>query len=452
MTAKTKTQFFDGYKMAEVYFLCSLLNCDRTHIENMTELPPEVFRSDMFKDIYILAMKQLYDVGDVDISLISTELKDKYTTVSSTLGSIMRYECLSFNVRLYAKKLKDYRFCLSFHELASSISPSSREGLIHNAEKLIDKWRTVDEEFNMSALIEDAINVVQEASKKSNLLTGVEIVDEILGGYRKGHVTVIGGRPSNGKTAWMVTTANNLLKAKKRILIETIEMTAEEVVNRLVSMRTGITYQQIHTGDFEDVDWKKYGECVYSLKKEELIVYDKNINSSNIISHIKKYRPDIVFVDFIQILYDQYYDDTRRSAQIGETMNKFKNIAKNEDVSIVVMSQIRRPPEYTKDIPRPKLSDLKECVIKGTIVGGEKIEDIVKNKLLIKLKTVNLKTGGIEYKYPVNYIDRGQMNCYQVKTSSGKTITISDKTPLFTGKEWKTVDKLSVNDRIVIEE
>ena len=102
----------------------------------------------------------------------------------------------------------------------------------------------------------------------------------------------------------------------------------------------------------------------------------------------------------------------------------------------------------------PSLGQLKECVVGKTFISGSKkrIKEIVTKKLNIKVKTLNTNTGKIENIMPVKHIKSGLMNCYQIRTKSGRKVIISDTTKLFNGRGWKDLTKLSIGDKIVIED
>jgi replicative DNA helicase len=118
----------------------------------------------------------------------------------------------------------------------------------------------------------------------------------------------------------------------------------------------------------------------------------------------------------------------------------------------IMVSQINRGSEMTEN-KRPNLWQLKSsgCILGDSLVMGKRIEDIYKNQDFFPIKTLDTDTGEVKNIIPNRIVNTGKLDCWRIKTKSGKEIILSKGTKLFSDNEWKTVDKLKISDTIVVE-
>ena len=200
--------------------------------------------------------------------------------------------------------------------------------------------------------------------------TGFEDLDLVLGiAEKKGAVITIGARPAMGKTTFMLSIMENILLKNKKCIYFSLEMSKEQLVKRILFQRAEVSFIKSKLNNYVAKDWEKLAQAMNNLSKWDLFVDDSSAaNTKEIEAAIKEQKPDVVFIDYFQLLGGKPKQD--RLIQIEENMKALKRIAKEYGVVIFIASQLSRAPESRYD-KRPLLSDLRES---GAI---ENISDVV---------------------------------------------------------------------------
>lgn len=189
---------------------------------------------------------------------------------------------------------------------------------------------------------------------QSTINTGYSFLDNIVGGMRIPSVVAIGAKPSTGKTAFAMNIALHAMLNKLKCQIFSLEMGNEMILNILTSMWTGLDYDKIQKGGLtpkEVEKGKKIGEWV---KTSGLVRIHDDINTiEDISSECRKFAPDLVIIDYIQIVRSlNKHKDTREL--INYISSECKVIAKRQNCVVIILSQLSRTPGV------PTMSDLKE--------------------------------------------------------------------------------------------
>ena len=204
----------------------------------------------------------------------------------------------------------------------------------------------------------DVYNTYIDNINKPNdvILTPLSTFNKTSGGIRKGTLFIIGARPSTGKTALALNIASHNALIGKKVLMFSLEMTSPMIIDRLLSDECNISYSRFLnrlTYD-EEKTIKDYFNGRGKAVKENLKIIDDVYYIENICSHIENEKPDLVVVDFIQIIQSIQKTDSKRTL-IDYISSEFKRIAKRINCGMIVLSQLSR---IGKDIPT--MSDLKE--------------------------------------------------------------------------------------------
>lgn len=209
-----------------------------------------------------------------------------------------------------------------------------------------------------------------ENQNKTFFETGFEDLDSVLGiAEKKGAVITIGARPAMGKTTFMLSIMENILLKNKKCIYFSLEMSKEQLVKRILFQRAEVSFIKSKLNNYVAKDWEKLANAMNNLSKWDLFVDDSSAaNTKEIEAAIKEQKPDVVFIDYFQLLGGKPKQD--RLIQIEENMRALKRIAKEYGVVIFIASQLSRAPESRYD-KRPLLSDLRES---GAI---ENISDVV---------------------------------------------------------------------------
>ena len=209
-----------------------------------------------------------------------------------------------------------------------------------------------------------------ENQNKTFFKTGFEDLDCILGiQEKKGALITIGARPAMGKTTFMLSIMENILLKNKRCLYFSLEMSKEQVITRLLFQITEISFIKSKMNNMDEKDWEKLSDAMNNLLMWDLKIDDNSIlKTEEIETAIKEQQPDIVFIDYLQLMDGKRKQD--RCTQIEEIIKDLKRIAKENGVVIVIASQLSRAVENRCD-KRPMLSDLRDS---GSI---ENLSDVV---------------------------------------------------------------------------
>ena len=209
-----------------------------------------------------------------------------------------------------------------------------------------------------------------ENQNKRFFKTGFEDLDCILGiQEQKGALITIGARPAMGKTTFMLSIMENILLKNKRCLYFSLEISKEQVITRLLFHIAEISFIKSKMNNMDEKDWEKLSDAMNNLLMWDLKIDDNSIlKTEEIETAIKEQQPDVVFIDYLQLMDGKRKQD--RCTQIEEIIKDLKRIAKENGVVIIIASQLSRAVENRYD-KRPLLSDLRDS---GSI---ENLSDVV---------------------------------------------------------------------------
>ena len=209
-----------------------------------------------------------------------------------------------------------------------------------------------------------------ENQNKRFFKTGFEDLDCILGiQEKKGALITIGARPAMGKTTFMLSIMENILLKNKRCLYFSLEISKEQVITRLLFQIAEISFIKSKMNNMDEKDWEKLSDAMNNLLMWDLKIDDNSgIKIEEIETAIKEQQPDVVFIDYLQLMDGKRKQD--RCIQIEEIIKDLKRIAKENGVVIIIASQLSRAVENRYD-KRPLLSDLRDS---GSI---ENLSDVV---------------------------------------------------------------------------
>jgi replicative DNA helicase len=194
--------------------------------------------------------------------------------------------------------------------------------------------------------------------------TGFIDIDRLLGGFQRSDFIIIAARPSVGKTSLCLSMARNAARYGKHVAIFSLEMSAEQIVQRIVSAETGIDTQRLRLGDLRgQEEWSLFTQAV--AKIHDLPVYIDDTPSISVTQMRTKARRlhmenkiDLIFVDYLQLMTAEGRSENRVQ-EVSYISRALKGLARELDVPVVSASQLSRAVEQRTD-KRPMLSDLRE--------------------------------------------------------------------------------------------
>ncbi len=192
---------------------------------------------------------------------------------------------------------------------------------------------------------------------------GFHDLDHLLGGFQKSDLLILAARPGVGKTSLMLTFALHAAQQHKVVALFSLEMSAEQLVQRLVAQVSGIDAQRLRLGQLEEDEWPAFAEAIGHLS--ELPIYIDDTPAITALQLRTKCRRlaserglDIIFLDYLQLM-DSDFRSENRVQEVSFISRSLKGLAREVEVPLMTASQLSRAVEQRQD-KRPQLSDLRE--------------------------------------------------------------------------------------------
>ena len=246
------------------------------------------------------------------------------------------------------------------------------ENILEDTEKKIFdivQRRNVGDYTPINKIVQNSIMRVSAASKLKGNVTGIPTgfidLDYRTSGMQKSDLVLVAARPSMGKTAFVLNMAQYMaFECNKTVAIFSLEMSSEQLVNRLLAMEARIDAQKLRNGSLEDKDWESLLESAGTVAKSNLIIDDRASSLAEIRSKCRKFKLehnlDIVIIDYLQLMSSGGgRSSDSRQQEISDISRGLKRMARELDVPVVALSQLSRAVEQRPD-HRPMLSDLRE--------------------------------------------------------------------------------------------
>lgn len=332
--------------------------------------------------ILFATMVELYNEGKpVDLVTLQDRLKEKDapSEVSSVefIRDLVAAVPTSANIKHYATIVSEKSLLRKLIKVNEDIANTcytgkeSTEFILEDTEKrvfeLLQK-RGSDEFTPISQIVMNSLDKIQLASKNKGSVTGIPTgfsdLDYKMAGMQPSDLILIAARPSMGKTAFVLNIAQYVaFKKNYTAAVFSLEMSKEQLVNRLLSMESKVSSQLIRTGNMSDSDWDKIVEGAGIVGRSNLIIDDTpGISISEMRSKCRKYKLehglDIIIIDYLQLMSGSGRSDSRQQ-EISEISRSLKSLARELSVPVVALSQLSRAVEQRPD-HRPMLSDLRE--------------------------------------------------------------------------------------------
>ncbi|MEM7332611.1 MAG: replicative DNA helicase [Chloroflexota bacterium] len=194
--------------------------------------------------------------------------------------------------------------------------------------------------------------------------TGFTDLDKLLGGLNKSDLLILAGRPGMGKTSFQNALAlTAAMKHGKRVAIFNLEMSGEQLVQRMIAAETQIDSQRLRRGQLYDHEWPIFMEAVGRLSETQIFIDDTpSITSNQLRTKCRRlyaeYGLDMVMIDYLQLMSAER-STNNRVMEISEISRSLKGLARELDVPVLAAAQLSRAVEQRQD-KRPLLSDLRD--------------------------------------------------------------------------------------------
>ena len=212
--------------------------------------------------------------------------------------------------------------------------------------------------FSLKELLLETFESIYD--RRNLVPTGFDSIDGIISGMTRGELTIIAGRPGNGKTTLAANIARNLIKQGRKVILVNREMPNVEMMKKIIAMETKeISYRNLRHGIIDNRMAMDIAVSRIADTFGNLYMFDDIRDVPSTFREIKKIKPDVVIDDHVGLIEYPVSDKRDLRLKIGDTSRKYKWLAKAENMSVILVSQLNRNIEHRLD-SIPRLSDLAE--------------------------------------------------------------------------------------------
>lgn len=334
------------------------------------------------------------------------------------------------NIEYYIKIVKEQYYLRRLVDISNNIIDKANSGeteasaLLDHAEQMIYEVRQGKEKNGPTKVSEIIVNDVynklalitgENKDQYKGIPTGFGILDKYLTGLNKSDFILIGARPAMGKTSFALNLAQNItMNARKKCVFFSLEMTKEQLAERLLSAQAGVESQKLKTGELTNDEWVRLGNAAGQFNDVELYLDDtSSITVPEIKSRVRRMKNvDCILIDYLGLITSATKKENRVQ-EVSEITRNLKMMAKDLNIPVICCAQLSRATEGHGKNHKPQLADLRES---GSIeqdadivlflyredyyrndVSEDKQDDIDANKTeLIIAKNRHGATGSVE--------------------------------------------------------
>jgi replicative DNA helicase len=224
---------------------------------------------------------------------------------------------------------------------------------------------------SLETILADSFDRLDELHKDSNKIrgipTGFKDLDNVLAGLQRSDLFILAARPAMGKTAFVLNLAHNVaLQSNESVLFFSLEMSKEQLVDRLLSMESGVDAWALRTGNLTDQDFEKIGQAMGTLSEAKIYIDDTpGVSVSDMRTKARReahqHGLGLIIVDYLQLMSggSRFSGSDNRVQEISEISRGLKGIARELNVPVIALSQLSRSVE-SRTPQIPQLADLRE--------------------------------------------------------------------------------------------
>jgi replicative DNA helicase len=443
-------------------------------------LRPDDFYRDAHRTIYEVIL-QLYEEHEpADFITICDELerRNKLEEVggASYITSLINQVPTSGNVEFYGRIVERTAIlrrlihaagqiaAIAYQEGDADIALDKAEQLIFN----ISQRHSRSDFTHMRDILAEYMNKLDQLHERRGTIVGVPTgftdLDRLTGGLQKSDLIVLASRPGVGKTSLALTMAHiTALKYQNSIAIFSLEMSKDQLAQRLLSMDAGIDQHRLRTGRIEEDEWDRIVYAVDTLSEANIWIDDTaSISPMEMRSKARRLQAehgiDLIIVDYLQLMQAMVGGkrNENRVQEISEISRSLKGLARELNMPVLALAQLSRAVE-ARQSKVPQLSDLREsgCLTGETLVylpdSGtyRPIEQLV-GQAGFRVLALNTETWQLEPCQVSRAFATGYKAVYQMTTRLGRTIRATANHQFLTINGWQRLDELSSGMRIAL--
>lgn len=321
------------------------------------------------KPVDLVTLQERLKEKDVPPEISSMEFARDLLTAVPTSANVKYYADIVAEKAVLRKLIRVtdeiQETCYLGKEPLEAVLDSTEKSVFEVVQK-----RNTGDYVPIKQVVLNALDKIEKASKSKGTVTGIPTgfidLDYKMSGLQPSDLILVAARPSMGKTAFVLNIAQHVaFKVDKATAIFSLEMSKEQLVNRLFSLESQVDSQALRTGNLKDEEWEKLIEGAGTIGKSKLIIDDTpGISISELRSKCRKYKLEfdlqLVIIDYLQLMSGRAGGRSEsRQQEISDISRSLKGLAREISVPVIALSQLSRAVEQRPE-HRPMLSDLRE--------------------------------------------------------------------------------------------
>ena len=244
----------------------------------------------------------------------------------------------------YIGELKELAYKRMVVESAQKLIEGTESG--EDINTLLDKFERATEAPEVSQdnnslgdIMANIFDELESGTVIDKVKTGIPIIDKCTNGIAPSELVTIGAKSGVGKSALAVRIAINMFKAGKKVLIVSREMSKKQVAERILLSHSGVTKEQYENRDFNDEQWVRIVETMEAFSGDGIIIDDKISTIQDIKQAVRRTKPDVLIVDYVQLLTPSNPRDSRER-QVAEISRELKKMTSDFDMVVIQLTQL----------------------------------------------------------------------------------------------------------------
>lgn len=368
---------------AEQAVLGAILIYSEAFIIAMERIQSEDFYHPAHQIIYRVMMELGEDNQPIDLVTLTAKLKDKQKLEDigslSYLTKLANAVPTAANVDYYAQIIAEKSIMRRLIHTATQIASEGYiggddvSGLLRDAERRIleiSNYRSSNDFIAIKDILMEVYEKVEALSQQTGGVTtgipsGFPDLDKMTAGFQCSDLIIVAARPSVGKTAFALNVAQNVgVRSKEVVAIFSLEMSATQLVQRMLCAESNVDTGRLRTGSLEDDDWEKLTMSIGVLSEAEVYIDDTpSVTVAEIRAKCKRLKKEhglsMILIDYLQLIQGRSKSGENRQQEISEISRTLKQMARELEVPVIALSQLSRGVEQRQD-KRPLMSDLRE--------------------------------------------------------------------------------------------
>ena len=344
---------------------------DSSYIDSVKQYitDKEFFYSSFNQKVWT-AIDRLYSKNkEIDMITICEEVGGKVDGYSSSYeiaGFLDKVVSASSCVE-YAKRSHSYYLRRVLYHQMTDISKGLGDASLETSNLLEEAHTTIgniiklqpSKTFDIHSLLEDTKDSIYNST--TQIQTGIGTLDRVITGMTRGEITIIAGRPGNAKTTVSANIARNLVHQGLKVAMFNREMPNTEMMKKFIAMESkSLQYRNLRNNiDIDRDELSEVSDVISDVYSDKLFMFDDVRDIENTFREIKAISPDVVIDDHIGLIEHPANDRRDLRLKIGDVSRSYKWLAKAQDMSVILVSQMNRNMEHRTD-RIPRLSDLAE--------------------------------------------------------------------------------------------